>query len=59
MVLSSNNRMFVGCSFVRYVTTKTGTHVVFYDVVSHKQRRLKLSNMLSLQMLNLQRVRES
>ena len=51
---NNNNRMVVGGSFVRYTTTKTGTHIEFYDDVSKKRRRFNLAKLLNFQTMNLQ-----
>ena len=51
---NNNNRIVVGGSFVRYTTTKTGTHIEFYDYVSKRRRRFNLANLLNFQTINLQ-----
>ena len=42
--MAKDKKMIISCSDARFITTKTGTHVVYYDVVSGRQRRINLTN---------------
>ena len=58
-MLENNGRIVVGASFVRYMVDKSGAHVEFYDSLSRQIRRFKLARLANLQIVNLQRIKES
>ena len=58
-MLENNGKIVVGASFVRYTANKSGAHVEFYDVLSRQIRRFRLARLANLQIVNLQRIKES
>ena len=42
--MTKNNNLILGGSAVRFITTKTGTHIVYFDAAYGRTRRLNLAN---------------
>lgn len=47
--MSNNGKAFYNSTGTRFITTKTGTHIIWYDAVSGKQRRVNLSKAFCMQ----------